>query len=51
MSETGIENEESYRNDKLLRRVNAGVGLLVWLAVYFIAALVLCLDLFYWRQG
>ena len=51
MSETGIENEESYRNDKLLRRVDAGVSLLVWLAVYFIAVLVLCLDLFYWRQG
>lgn len=49
MSETGIENEREYRNEKLVRRVNAGVSLLVWLAVYFIAAVVLCLDLFYWR--
>ena len=50
MSETGIENEEGYRNDKLLRRVDAGVSLLVWLTVYGIAVVVLCLDLFYWRQ-
>ena len=51
MSETGIENEPEYRNEKLLRRVYAGVSLLVWLTVYGIAVVVLCLDLFYWRQG
>ena len=49
MSETGIENEDGYRNEKILRRVDAGVTLLVWLIVYSIAMVVLCLDLFYWR--
>lgn len=49
MSETGIENEREYLTEKLERRVDAGVSLLVWLAVYAVAVVVLCLDLFVWR--
>lgn len=46
MSETGIENERAY---KIEQRVEGGVHLLVWLAVYGAAVVVLLLDLLYWR--
>lgn len=46
MSETGIEQEREY---KVLQRVEGGVHLLVWLAVYGAAVIVLLLDLLYWR--
>lgn len=45
-SETNIEQEREY---KILKRVEGGVHLLVWLAVYGIAVIVVCLDLFIWR--
>lgn len=48
MSETGIEQEREY---EILKRVEGGVHLLVWLAIYGAAVLVLMLDLLWWRAG
>lgn len=46
MSETGIEREREY---KVLQRVDSGVHLLVWLAVYGAAVAVVLMDLLVWR--
>ena len=46
MSETGIENEREY---EILKRVEGGVHLLVWLAVYGAAVIVVLLDVLFWR--
>lgn len=45
-SETNIEQERDY---KIKERVEGGVHLLVWLAVYGCAAVVVLLDMFVWR--
>ena len=46
MSETGIEDERAY---KIKQRVEGGVHLLVWLAVYGAAVVVVFMDIFFWR--
>jgi hypothetical protein len=46
MSETGIEQEREY---KILKRVQAGIGLLWWVLIYALAIAVLMLDLLVWR--
>ena len=46
MSETGIEQERAY---KIEQRVEGGVHLLVWLAVYAAAVIVVFMDIFFWR--
>ena len=46
MSETGIEDERAY---KIRQRVEGGVHLLVWLAVYGAAVVVVFMDIFFWR--
>ena len=48
MSETGIEDTREYRIQK---RAESGVHLLWWLAVYGIAVIVVCMDMFWWRTG
>ena len=48
MSETGIEDERAY---KIKQRVEGGVHLLVWLAVYGAAVIVVLMDLLLWRPG
>ena len=45
-SETNIEHERAY---KIEQRVEGGVHLLVWLAVYGIAVIVVFMDIFFWR--
>ena len=47
MSETDIENDARYQ--RIVERVDAGVHLLVWVAVYAAAVVVVCLDVFIWR--
>lgn len=47
MSETNIENDARYK--RIVERADAGVGLLVWLAVYGVAVVVVMLDLLVWR--
>ena len=47
-SETNIEQEREY---KILKRVEGGVHLLVWLAVYGAAVVVVLLDVLWWRAG
>lgn len=46
MSETGIEQEREY---KVLKRVEGGVHLLVWMVVYAAAVIVVFMDIFFWR--
>ena len=46
MSETGIEEAREYRVQK---RVESGVSLLWWLAVYTAAVVVVLLDVLVWR--
>ena len=46
MSETGIEQEREY---EILKRVEGGVHLLIWLAVYGAAVIVVLLDVLFWR--
>ena len=45
-SETDIESEREY---KVLKRVDGGVHLLVWMAVYAAAVIVVFMDIFFWR--
>lgn len=45
-SETNIEQERDY---KIKERVEGGVHLLVWLAVYGCAVVVVVMDLLWWR--
>ena len=45
-SETNIEQERAY---KIKERVDGGMHLLVWLAVYGIAVVVVFMDVFFWR--
>ena len=47
MSETNIENDARYK--RIVERADAGVGLLVWLAVYGVAVVVVMLDMLVWR--
>lgn len=47
MSETGIEEERGYA--RAIERVEAGVSLLVWVAVYAAAVAVVLLDVLVWR--
>lgn len=46
MSETGIEEQYAKR---VQERIDGGVHLLVWLAVYGVAITVVLLDVFVWR--
>ena len=48
MTETGIENEPGYR---AIKRVESGVSLLIWLAVYAAAVIVVLFDLMVWRPN
>ena len=47
-SETNIESERDYKTQQ---RIDGGVHLLVWLAVYGIAVIVVFMDIFFWRAG
>jgi len=46
MSETDIENDRAYRTEQ---RVEGGVHLLVWVAIYGVAVVVVFMDIFFWR--
>lgn len=46
MSETDIENDRAYRTEQ---KVEGGVHLLVWLAIYGVAVIVVVMDIFFWR--
>jgi len=46
MSETDIENNRAYRMEQ---RVKGGVHLLVWVAIYGVAVVVVVMDIFFWR--
>lgn len=47
MSETNIENDARYK--RIVERADAGVHLLVWLAIYGVAVAVVMMDLLVWR--
>ena len=47
MSETNIENDARYK--RIVERVDATPGLLVWLAIYGVAVAVVFMDLLVWR--
>jgi len=46
MSETDIENDRAYRTEQ---RVEGGVHLLIWVAIYGVAVVVVFMDIFFWR--
>lgn len=47
MSETGIEDDARYT--RIVERIDATPGLLMWLAIYGVAVVVVFMDLLVWR--